>query len=767
MNKKAKLLVVSGLSAFVLLSFAAVHAAQSNLPRGYEKIPSPKEISLYKDIKKVGTALWGIRKSPVLPVKDLKQKLANEKVIKKFSSTDEIKKFLSKKVGDSSSYYPKGMRTLALGDVASVDSWGMEGVAEESKNAAAGDGMSAPVADDYSKTNVQVAGVDEADIVKTDGRYAYAVADNDVYIIDAYPGDKAEIVSKIEFKDRPQDLYVNGNSLIVFGADNNINANPTFRSFRRQSSFTFFKVFDMSDKKNPKLLRDLSYEGSYYNSRMIGDHVYLLVSNHIYNYFYNSEIVVPRAFNKGKEIRFCEGGVRCPPVYYFDMPYDSYNFVNVVAINVRDNSQNPANDVYLLSGSQSIFASEKNLYITYTKYLSEDDLLVESLKELIYAKLPEEYRTRINKIEAADEQVLNLEEKTRKILAILSWYGNTLPSAEQEKFNEDLVARMKAKYKAIAPELEKTVIHKIAIDRDKLEYKAVGEVAGQVLNQYSMDEKDGYFRVATTRSRTWSQYADEADQESYSNLFVLDGSLKLVGAVERLARGENIHSVRFMGDRAYMVTFKQIDPLFVLDLRDPKKPAVAGQLKIPGYSNYLHPYDENTLIGLGKETEEKDGRVTNGGIKLSLFDVSDIANPKEVDKYVMGESGSYSIAESEPKAFLFSLSKNLLVIPVSVYEKGVAAYPQFAFGGAAVFSVDKNGFKLRAKIDHSDGGVLGTGEPWRGYGHYDSTVNRSLYIQDSLYTFSSRYMQVNKLDTLGEVKKLELKKGGDDYKVIN
>jgi uncharacterized secreted protein with C-terminal beta-propeller domain len=253
----------------------------------------------------------------------------------------------------------------------------------------------------------------------------------------------------------------------------------------------------------------------------------------------------------------------------------------------------------------------------------------------------------------------------------------------------------------------------------------------------------------------------------------MDENLKQVGAVENLAEGERIYSVRFMQNRAYMVTFRQMDPLFVIDLADPTNPQVLGKLKIPGYSDYLHPYDDTTLIGLGKDTNETEwGGARVKGLKLSLFDVSDVANPKEIDVYIMGDAGSDSIALHDHKAFLFSRDKNLLSIPVSIRESlGDQYWGKLTFSGAAVFKVDKSGFELKGKIDHSDGGRTSESDYWQGYNYYDNTVKRSLYIDDVLYTFSNQYLKMNKIEDLELVKNLELKKeksgSSDDFEIIN
>jgi len=709
----------------------------------------------------------------------IKTQLAAQSKIYKFADYDELKDFLENSDLSSSYSYPtfsRGldmMETLSLEDTAMKASPGVDlGLSYASDLGLAGD-ESGGGSDDFSKTNVQVEGVDEADIIKTDGKNIYAVVKNNLFIIEAYPAENVEILAKIEFKSRPQDIYINGSSLVVFGSDTQIYKTETYKRFPRRSSYTFFKVFDITDRKNPKQVRDLDIEGNYFNSRMIGDYVYFVTNN--YHWYWRDDVVpIPLLLEDGEVVSSDCAGARCyhPDVYYFDIPYDSYNFTSINAINVKDNDKQVNGEVYLLSGNQNMYVSKDNIYITYTKHISEYQLEMEVMKEVVYPYLSARDQEKIAKIEQVENYILSRNEKTSKIFAIIERYASSLSEEEQEKLEEELEEKIKQKYKDISKELEKTVIHKIAIKEGKLEYKNNGEVTGQVLNQFSMDESNGYFRIATTKNRTWSRY-DEASRQSYSNLYVLDENLKQVGAVEDLALDERIYSVRFMQNRAYMVTFKQIDPLFVIDLSDPKDPKVLGELKIPGFSNYLHPYDNDTLIGIGKDTAESEwGGTRTKGLKLSLFDVSDVANPKEIDTYIMGGAGSDSIALNDHKAFLFSLDKNLLVLPVSIRESfDGRSYGKLSFSGAAVFSVDKTGFTLKGKIDHSNGGRASERDYWRGYNYYDNTVKRNLYIDNVLYSFSNNYLKMNNLDDLELVKKLKLKKertnNKDDFDIIN
>jgi uncharacterized secreted protein with C-terminal beta-propeller domain len=237
--------------------------------------------------------------------------------------------------------------------------------------------------------------------------------------------------------------------------------------------------------------------------------------------------------------------------------------------------------------------------------------------------------------------------------------------------------------------------------------------------------------------------------------------MNTVGNLKYIAPEEKIYSTRFIGDRLYMVTFKRIDPLFVIDLSDPANPGILGKLKIPGYSDYLHPYDEDHIIGIGKETQANDwGGVSTSGLKLALFDVSDVNHPAEVDHVEIGEAGSDSEALRDHKAFLFSKERDLLVIPVREIqkiplEKGYVSYTQKIWQGVYAFSVSPvNGFTLRGRVTHS-------AEDTSGYywGSRD-TVKRSLYIGDYLYTLSSAEIIATDLGTMNSVREIPLPYGG-------
>ena len=248
----------------------------------------------------------------------------------------------------------------------------------------------------------------------------------------------------------------------------------------------------------------------------------------------------------------------------------------------------------------------------------------------------------------------------------------------------------------------------------------------------------------------------------------------VVGKLEGLAKNENLHSVRFMGDKCYLVTFKKTDPLFVIDLSQPTNPQVLGELKIPGYSDYLHPYDETHLIGVGKETvEAEEGDFAwYQGLKLSLFDVSNVNNPQQLAKYVIGDRGTDSPVLSEPKAFLFDKTKNLLVIPVNLAvidqsdkQQESWVYGEMVWQGAYVFELTLDGgFVLKGELTHIDetmpivtreGNVItGTAAYWYSQDYF---VNRALYIDNTLYTVSNAKVLLNNLDSMTLIAEVNLR----------
>ena len=282
-----------------------------------------------------------------------------------------------------------------------------------------------------------------------------------------------------------------------------------------------------------------------------------------------------------------------------------------------------------------------------------------------------------------------------------------------------------------------TDIYKFSVDGSSITFHSSGNVPGRVLNQFSMDEYKGTFRIATTAGEVWND-----ETPSTNGLYILNENMNTIGEVPNLAKGERIYSVRFIGDKAYIVTFKQVDPLFVIDTSNPSKPKVLGELKIPGFSTYLHPLDENHLIGFGFDTKIMDDsknfneepRIIRSGMKISLFDITDFNNPKESDTEIIGGRGTHSYLLEDHKALFQEPSRHLYGFPISVYhEKEGSQYEEeFDYQGALIYQITpEKGIRLKAKLAEQEN------ESDELYEQWENHVQRVIYIENHLYTLSN------------------------------
>lgn len=545
-----------------------------------------------------------------------------EGFLKKFSSEEELKNFL-KTSSEGLSYDYYGMRETSRGFPMSVDK------------------TLSPIIE-YSTTNVQVAGVDELDIVKTNGTHMYIVSGSEVTMLKAYPAEEAEILFQLNFSGSIQGIFLNGNNkLAVLGeSHDNLYSAPYVINDK-----TFVYVYDVSTG-HPVSARNFSITGAYCNSRMINEYLYLVVNEPIY--WIHDTLILPKIYsgNKVKEIKATE--------IYYTWVNDYFSTTTIIAINIQNDDQEPTYLPILRGLSSCMYVSLNNLYITYAQ---------RSIKT---------------------------------------------PNA---------------------PAKEETEIFRIHLEGEKVECKAKGNVSGHVLNQFSMDEYNGYFRIATTTQIDITEH----------HIFVLNMSLAVVGKINNIGHRETLYVVRFIGTRGYVVTFRQVDPLFVIDLTDPYNPQLKGELTIPGYSSYLHSMDENHIIGVGKE---------NRSVKLSLFDVSDARNPKETSKYVINNGWhSDSPALNDHKAFLFDKKKCLLVIPIRIEGHFVTTpegWKQYSFWqGAYVFHLTPSeGFIFKGGVTH---GL-----------QYGENVKRSLYVNNVLYTISEAKVKMNNLNDLTDINEVTL-----------
>jgi inhibitor of cysteine peptidase len=546
---------------------------------------------------------------------------------------------------------------------------------------------------DYSTTNTQVQGVDEADLVKTDGKYIYSISKGDLIIAEATPAESMNITTNL-FKDEtvnPIEMMINDNYLTVICNNNNYNIYDGVKSMMMpyyNSDTTTIYVYNISDKKNIVKVKTMQIDGSYLTSRAVNNSVYVITNKYVWNNA--SEDIRPKYSIDGSEKT-----IDYDKIFYFPgTNCSSYTMVGI--IDLLNISNEPKVTSYL-SSAQNVYMSLDNLYIT-TSSISNGNI---------------------------------------QTFAIDTDYTSV------------------------------TSIYKFSIKNKDTEFIARAELKGSTLNQFSMDEYNGFFRVTLNNNTD-------------NSLYIFDENMNISGKITGIAKGEKIYSTRFIKDRAYVVTFKTMDPLFVIDVKDPTNPKILGELKIPGYSSYLHEYDENHIIGIGQDTTEINDKDSNGkiintryvtnGMKMAIFDVTDVTNPKQQFSTKIGNKYTYSDVLYNPKAFLFSKDKNLLALPVDIYNEDVSIQTGMLrseetttstsnnrFQGLLVYNIDLvNGFTEKGRITHYG---VESAESNKLYYSYDylNNIKRGLYINNTLYTVSENKIMASDLNTLKEINSLNLK----------
>ena len=560
------------------------------------------------------------------------------------------------------------VRTIALDDVAPQLSPTVSNEKSDSANTAAAESEAS-----YSTTNTQVGGIDEADVVKTDGKYIYIAGNNVVRIVSADQGklnDKTAI--RLATNKNVSEIYVDNNRLVILGTkwvddyqnisypvydEKNIST-PVSNDLKigimppyyRTKNYSFMDVYDITDPLKPTFFKGHEMEGSYQSSRKNGEIVYLVTNSYPYG-----DIILPM---------------------------------------MRDT----------VTGNDE-FSMKLSDVMIMPRHPSSGYIIISAMN-------------------------INNEEKTE--VEAITAYGSIMYMNES------------ALYLAVNGSYDTTTIIKFKLEGTKVGYAGSGEVKGYLLNQFSMDEYDGNLRVATTSWQTGNE----------NELYVLNDSLNVIGAVEGLAKGETIYSVRFIGDKGYIVTYRNMDPLFVFDLSDPKKPVKTGELEMPGFSNYLHPIGENLILGIGADTynlyrKDQNGNdivvgTRQGGIKFSLFDISDSGKPREISKYVLGDSGSSSEAFYNHKAIMVDASSEKVALDANiVYEDQSKGYQQ----GAVIMGFEGNKLALKGVLDSESSGAYGNDIP---------SARRILYIGDELYYIQDGRITSYNYDSLKQIDDLIL-----------
>ncbi|MFX1509739.1 MAG: beta-propeller domain-containing protein [Promethearchaeota archaeon] len=529
----------------------------------------------------------------------------------------------------------------------------------------------------YSTTNVQVEGVDEPDIVKTDGTYIYTITEEKVAVVKAYPVAMANIVNWIYPEGTPLALFLWDTSRLA------VISRVTHHGDPWSPDTISLQVYDVSQPSSITLLQRIDLENYYVSARLIGKYLYLIVQDWISEE--NGTVELP-SITIGNSTHI----IPAETIYYDLYTYDyRFCYYHILAQDISNPDNPPTSETFLGgTGTCTIYASLVNLYLAISHF----------------------------------------------------------------DFSTNAISH------------HSTAIHRFAICEGQVLYEASGKVPGLLINQFALDEHEGYLRVATTRrianfTSTPMLFVTSWTQDS--NLYILNAQLDTVGLLEGLAPGESIYSVRFLESVCYLVTFWKTDPLFIIDLSDPTTPHLQGELIIPGYSNYLHPLGDNQLVGIGKEVQvsEAEDWWWYEGLKLSLFNATDPYTPKENAKLILGVRGTDSPALNDHHAVLYHPDQQLLIIPVLLaeytdnYTHEPFEHGDYVWQGAYIFYLNPATATLtiRHQITHlADPDVLHD-DIYKWQSHF---ITRSLYINEVLYTLSPstlRFHNLTDFTPLGEI----------------
>jgi len=566
----------------------------------------------------------------------------------------------------------------------------------------------------YSKTNNQVAEADEADFVKNDDTYLYVLADGSFQIIQAYPADEARRLSRFPIQGEPKRLYVHQKRAVIFSKLEGpfLGNNCTYGydcDFLGDGGKLKVTTLDLSNLAEPKLVRETTFSGSYLNARRMGDVVHLAMVT--------ATPDIPGVRFRPEKLPGCESG-------FAGAVQVRQAFAQLREENRRIIAQAELN--LLLPQLTDVVAGEtpaqlpdpfsecQNFYAS--RQADGDDFV-----SLVSFDL-----TRADPLHAAT--ILGRSGAVYATQDHLYLAARHAYQPGSSWFYED------------TSQSDATTLHRFELypSPPRAEYSASGAVKGRLLNQFSMDEHQGVLRLATTTGHL-------PDLKTHSTLLTVvpeAGKLRVMGILDQLAPSEDIRSARFQGDRGYVVTFKKTDPLFVFDLSNPQNPAVLGELKIPGFSTYLHPLDTGHLMSIGFDAEDQGSFAYFTGLQLQMFNVTQPSQPLLAFKEVIGTRGSASEAATDHLAFNYFPEKKLLSVPLTVCDStsGIwSATPSFS--GLFLYEVStSSGFVRRGQLAHPTAASTLSCSGW--WTQASSAVRRTVFIDDALYAISDDFVQV-------------------------
>jgi uncharacterized secreted protein with C-terminal beta-propeller domain len=569
-----------------------------------------------------------------------------------------------------------------------IDEATTDGAAERAATPAAG-------AVDYSGTNVQVLGVDEPDMVKTDGERIVVLAEGTLIVADV-TGPRPVVVGRLSVGDvSVQSLFLSGDTVLLFGTSwmpiHPLAESELIAPIPQTSNVQLIEV-DISDE--PEIVRTMSIDGRFISARMVGETVRLVLGS--------GPVGFEWSYPSGSGLKA-----------------EREALAENRRIIERSSSENWI-PYYLVSDADGRITSEGSLF------------------DCDRATHPEEF-SGLDMLSVVTIDIgngLDVVDATG-VLAT----GDTIYASAENLYvatqNWQTWQWGRAGVTDGRPDEVVTEIHKFDISRtDVTDYVATGQVEGYLLNQFAMDEHDGRLRVASTTSPNW--WGSGFDSESMVTVLEEDGGeLAEVGKVDGLGKTEQIYSVRFIEDVAYVVTFRQTDPLYTVDLSEPTDPRVVGELKILGYSAYLHPLGEGLLMGIGQDATDT-GQVQ--GTQVSIFDVSDLTQPTKIDQFTLSE-GSSSQVEYDHHAFLYWAPTGLAMVPVQQWWWDERT--ESGFLGAVALAVDDSGELTEIRRLAHPGGDE---KNWDGR----AQIMRSIVIGDSVYTVSPKGLMKSDLESLQE-----------------
>ena len=640
-------------------------------------------------------------------------------------------------------YGPCSWRVMEDGDYAATGGGG-----PPAPNAQGGESAS-----EYSTTNNQVVGVDEADFVKNDGSYIYILADGRFQIIDAWPAEEAHVLSSRGIEGDPTKLFVSEGVAVIYSALAPLprpdtdpwgygSYGPSYDRGGGECTYGYdcdftgdgraFKItmFDLSDVANPVLVREIELSGSYINSRRVGAAVHTVA-------FFPGAVFPGVHYYPEDLWNLCEGWDWEHPESVeaqIRAAFDALREENRQAIaqasivdflpGIRDTryvNGAPVTEEGLLERCDHFYVSQQDHGDTFLAMLSFDMTELGAIDATTILGKP-------GAVYASGES-LYVSARHQQTYGSPWFYGE----------GED------------APE-EASTVHKFHLlnDPPRTFYAGSGVVKGRVLNQFAMDEYEGYLRIATTTGHLPSP-------DAHNTLTVLgehSGALVQAGQVDHIAPSEDIRSVRFAGPRGYIVTFKKTDPLFVIDLADPERPEIAGELKIPGFSTYMHVLDPDHVLSIGYDADDQGDFAWFQGIMLQIFDVSDMRDPRLVHKEVIGSRGSTSEAATNHMAFTYFRERDLLAVPMTVCEGGHGGSygERMSFSGLMVYRVrTTSGFDYLGGVSHqmpeSENDYWGACNSW--WTDSSSLVLRSIFMENYVYSITPSEIRVDSVDHLG------------------